>query len=319
MSPKKVLVTGGAGFIGSHLVDRLVELGYRVVVVDDLSTGRLHNINKAATFYHMSITDPDLEEVFLRERPQVVNHHAAQISVWESLKDPVRDAEVNVVGTLRLLENARRTGVEKFIYASTGGAIYGEPIYTPCDEVHPIRPLSPYGLSKYLGELYLELYHRLYRLNYTSLRYSNVYGPRQDPHGEAGVIAIFTQAMLDRKQPTIHGTGEQQRDFIYVSDVVEANILAMERGDNRVYNIGTGVATSVNRVFMLLRESLNFPWKPIHGPPRPGEVFSISLDITRARRELAWEPKVGLEEGLLLTVEYFKRGARLLSQPHEGG
>ena len=306
MTGKTVLVTGGAGFIGSHLVDRFLSLGHRVVVVDDLSTGRLQNLNRGATFYHTSITHSGLEEIFEREQPAIVNHHTAQASVSESVKDPVRDAEVNIQGTLRLTELSRRYGVERFIFSSSGGAIYGEPGYMPCDENHPVNPLSPYALSKHVAEEYLELYHHAYRLNYVTLRYGNVYGPRQDPHGEAGVIAIFAMAMLEGKQPRIYGTGEQERDFVYVDDVVDANILAME-GANGEFNIGTGRATSVNRIFELLKGIIKYKWSPAHGPGRPGEVFKISLDSSKFEKEFGWKPQVSLEEGLARTVEYFHK------------
>ena len=306
MSAKTVLVTGGAGFIGSHLVDRLLALGHKVIVVDDLSTGRLQNLNKGATFYHSSITYPSLEEIFEREQPAIVNHHAAQVSVSQSVKDPVKDAEVNIQGTLRLIELSRRYGVEKFIFSASGGTIYGEPQYTPCDEKHPISPFSPYGLSKRVAEEYLGLYHHNYRLNYVALRYSNVYGPRQDPHGEAGVVAIFTMAMLEGKQPRIYGTGEQERDFISVDDVVDANVLAMEAGQGE-YNIGTGQGTSVNRVFELLKGIIKYRWSPVYGPARPSEVFKISLDSSKFQKEFGWKPNVSLEEGMSRTVEYFRK------------
>ena len=300
---------GGAGFIGSHIVDRLLSLGYRVVVVDDLSTGRLHNLNKGAVFYHSSITKPGLEEVFERERPTLVNHHAAQISVFESVRDPLRDAEVNIQGTLRLIELSRRYGVEKFIFPSSGGSIYGEPENVPCAENHPINPLSPYALSKYVAEQYLELYHRTYRLDYVSLRYSNVYGPRQDPHGEAGVVAIFVMAMLEGKHPRIHGSGEQERDFVYVDDVVDANILAMEM-QHQEYNVGSGQGTSVNRIFETLKGITGYRWSPEYGPARPGEVFKISLDYSKLEKEFGWTPKVELEEGLGRTVEFFRSSVK---------
>ena len=309
MSGETVLVTGGAGFIGSHIVDRLLSLGYRVVVVDDLSTGRLHNLNKGAVFYHSSITKPGLEEVFERERPTLVNHHAAQISVFESVRDPLRDAEVNIQGTLRLIELSRRYGVEKFIFPSSGGSIYGEPENVPCAENHPINPLSPYALSKYVAEQYLELYHRTYRLDYVSLRYSNVYGPRQDPHGEAGVVAIFVMAMLEGKHPRIHGSGEQERDFVYVDDVVDANILAMEM-QHQEYNVGSGQGTSVNRIFETLKGITGYRWSPEYGPARPGEVFKISLDYSKLEKEFGWTPKVELEEGLGRTVEFFRSSVK---------
>ena len=315
MNGKTVLVTGGAGFIGSHLVDRLISLGHRVVVVDDLSTGRLRNQNKAATFYHTSVTHPGIEEIFEREQPQIVNHHAAQISVSESVKDPVRDADINIQGSLRLIELSRRYGVEKFVFASSGGTIYGDPQYMPCDEQHPINPLSPYALSKRVTEEYLKLYKLIYRLNYVTLRYGNVYGPRQDPHGEAGVVAIFSLAMLQAKQPRVYGTGEQERDFVYIDDVVDANILAIEGGQGE-YNIGTGQGTSVNRIFQLLKGITNYRWDPVHGPARPGEVFKVSLDSAKFGKELGWAPKYSIEDGLGNTVQYFRE---ILRSPSPSG
>ena len=302
---KTALVTGGAGFIGSHLVDRLLSLGYRVVTIDDLSTGKLKNLNPAATFHHTDITQPSVQEVFQREHPDLVFHLAAQVSTSQSTKDPIKDADINVLGTLQLLKAARHYGIEKLIYSSTGGALYGESETNPCTEQQPIAPLSPYGLSKYLAEQYLELYHQLYLLNYTSLRYGNVYGPRQDPHGEAGVVAIFTQAMLDGKQPQIFGDGRQERDFVYVDDVVEANICAIDRGDHGAFNIGTGNSTSVNRIFELLKGIISYKWSPTHLPHRVGDVYQISLDSNKAASELGWTPRVELERGLRQTVEYF--------------
>ena len=304
------LVTGGAGFIGSHLVDRLLEKGYRVVVIDDLSTGKLKNLNPRATFYHVDITSPSLQEVFHKESPDLVFHLAAQISVSESTKDPIKDSNINVTGTLRLLEAARRSGIEKFIYSSTGGALYGDPETNPCSEETPIVPLSPYGLSKYLAEKYVELYHRLYHLDYTILRYGNVYGPRQDPHGEAGVVAIFSQLMLEGKQPQIFGAGDQERDFVYVGDVVEANILAIQEGERDAFNIGTGQGTSVNRIFELLQSIIGYKWDAEHRPGRPGEVYKISLECSKAFRVLGWSPQVTLEEGLRNTVEFFRKPAK---------
>ena len=315
MRPQTVLVTGGAGFIGSHLVDRLLSLGHRVVVVDDLSTGKLHNLNKSATFYHCSVTYPGLEEIFQREQPAIVNHHAAQISVTQSVKDPVRDAEVNIQGTLRLIELARRNGVEKVIFPSSGGTVYGEPQYIPCDEKHPINPISPYALSKHVAEEYLQLYHHIYRLDYVTLRYGNVYGPRQDPHGEAGVIAIFAKAMLEGKQPRIYGTGEQERDFIYVDDVIDANILAMEQGHGE-YNVGTGQGTSVNSIFETIKGIIKYRWGPVYGPARLGEVFKIYLNSSSLGKQLEWAPRVSLEDGLTRTVEYFRKAAKTPS--HDG-
>lgn len=304
------LVTGGAGFIGSHLVDRLLSLGYQVSVVDDLSTGKLENLNPSASFHQLDLAEGSVEEVFRRERPQVVFHLAAQVSVTQSARDPVLDGKINVLGTLHLLEAARRHGVQKFIYASTGGALYGEPESNPCDEGHPVAPLSPYGLSKYLAEQYLALYQRLHQLNYTTLRYGNVYGPRQDPHGEAGVVAIFTQTMLEGKQPQIFGDGRQERDFVYVEDVIEANISALSRGAGGIFHIGTGQCTTINRIFELLQGIISYNGRPAYRSARSGDVYRISLDSRKAARELGWAPRVELEEGLRRTVEYFREGVR---------
>ena len=306
---KTALVTGGAGFIGSHLVDRLLELEYRVVVVDDLSAGKLKNLNPAASFHHNDITHSSISEVFQREQPDLVFHLAAQTSVSYSTREPVKDSETNVTGTLRMLEAARRHGVDKFIYSSTGGALYGDPQVDPCPDDHPVMPLSPYGISKYLGEQYVEFYQRMYRLNSTTLRYGNVYGPRQDPHGEAGVIAIFTQAMLEGKQPEIFGDGNQERDFVYVEDVVEANVLAIEGGNSLALNIGTGQKTSINQIFDLLKSIIGYRWEPLHGPARLGDVYQISLGSSMAERELGWTARVELDEGLRRTVDYFRNVA----------
>ena len=228
---KKALVTGGAGFIGSHLVDRLLELEYKVVVMDNLSTGKIKNLDSAAVFHHTDITQPAMDDIIQREQPDLVFHMAAQTSVSQSTKDPIKDVNANVLGTLRVIEASRRVGVEKIIYSCTGGALYGNPETIPCPDDTPIAPVSPYGMSKWVAEQYLNFYYRLYRLNFTSLRYGNVYGPRQDPYGEAGVVSIFTQAMLEGKQPQIFGDGAQERDLVAVSDVVDANIAAIYHGD----------------------------------------------------------------------------------------
>ena len=307
---KTALVTGGAGFIGSHLVDRLLEDGYRVVVVDNLSTGKLKNLNTSAIFHHMDITDPAMTEMFQREQPDLVFHLAAQASVSLSTQDPFRTCEINVLGTVRLLEAARRCGVEKFIFASSGGSLYGDPEVNPCGEDHPIAPVSPYGLSKYQGELQIELYRRLHMLRYTALRYGNVFGPRQDPQGEAGVIAIFSQAMLEKRQPRIFGDGEQSRDFVYVDDVVEANMSAISGGDSMALNIGAGQGTSINAVYSLLQGITGHQWPAETGPARPGDVYRIYLDCSKAARELDWKPQATLEEGLIRTVESIRASIR---------
>lgn len=304
----KILVTGGAGFIGSHVVDALIEKGHEVAVVDDLSTGKREHLNPRARFYHLDIRDAkSLEDVFATERLEIVNHQAARANVRESMERPVLYAEVNVIGSLNLLELSREYKVKKFIYASTGGAVYGEPEHLPADEAHPINPLDPYGASKHFVEHYLHLYGVNYGLHYTILRYPNVYGPRQDPYGEAGVVAIFTGQMLRGEQAVINGSGEQERDFVYVGDIVEANLLALDKGDGRLYNLGWGFGTSVNEIFAQLKELTGYSLDPVHGPPIQGEVFKIYLDATEARHELGWVPRVGLEEGLRMTVEYFER------------
>ncbi len=303
---RAALVTGGAGFIGSHMVDRLLEEGFRVVIVDDLSSGKLKNVNHHAAFHHMSITQPALLDVFNREKPDLVFHFAAQSSVARSTRDPILDSEINVLGTLRLLEAARRAGVEKIIYSCTGGALYGDPRTVPCPDDTPPVPVSPYGMSKFVAEQYLEFYRRQYRVNFTSLRYGNVYGPRQDPTGEAGVIAIFIEAMLRGQRPQIFGDGGQERDFVAVADVVEANLAAIDRGDGKAMNIATSELTSVNRIFELLKEITGFRWDASHAPARAGDVYRISLDCSVAAAELGWKPRTSLADGLAQTVEHIK-------------
>ncbi len=308
----KILVTGGAGFIGSHVVDAYLARGHEVVVVDDLSSGKRENVNPSAKFYELSILDEALRDVFRAERPQVVNHHAAQISVSRSVEDPVFDARVNVIGSLRLLECCLEFGTERFLFASTGGALYGDPEYLPCDENHPIAPLSPYGTAKFTFEKYLDAYRRTRGLRFACLRYANVYGPRQDPHGEAGVVAIFSRRMLDDKDVIIYGDGTQTRDFLYVGDVVQANVKLLEpdmddalaRG--LTVNLGTGVETSVNEVFRHLADSLGYARQPLHKPARPGEVYRIALDAARAAETIGWKPEVPIREGLKLTATWFR-------------
>jgi len=301
----KILVTGGAGFIGSHVVDAYVEQGHDVAVIDDLSTGKRENVHPRARLYPLDIRDQKLEEVFAAEKPDVVNHHAAKASVRESMVNPLLYADVNVLGSLNLLELSRKYEVKKFIYISTGGAVYGEPEYLPADEAHPIRPLDPYGASKAAFEHYLPLYQANHGISFTVLRYANVYGPRQDPFGEAGVIAIFSGQMLRGEQAVINGSGEQERDFVYVGDVAQANILALDRGDGGIYNIGTGVGTSINEIFSRLKAATDYERQAVHGPPKAGEVFKVYLNVDKVRRELGWQPVTSLDEGLRLTVEYF--------------
>ena len=301
VSPRTVLVTGGAGFIGSHLVDKLIEFGHRVIVVDDLSTGRLLNVNKRAFFHHASITSPIVEEIIARERPHVVSHHAGQSNLSLSVRDPVKDASINIEGSVRLIEACRHHGVGLVIYGSSA-SVYGEPQYTPCDEGHPIEPISPFGLSNYVVEEYLRLYNLLHRLDYRVLRYANVYGPCRNLHEESGIIASFTSSMMQGKQPRIFGTGEHERDFVYIDDVVDAHMRAMERGTVGAYNVGTGNSISVNGVFQLMKEVMGYRWTPTYAPQRPGDISRISLNPAKAAQELGWHPTVDLEEGIRRTV-----------------
>lgn len=302
----RILVTGGAGFIASHVVDLLISGGHDVIVVDNLSSGRKSNLNPQARFYQMDIRDPDLLKVFEAERPQIVDHHAAQVDVRYSVADPMFDADVNIRGSINLLEAARKTGVQRMIYISSGGAVYGEPQYLPCDEEHPIEALSPYGVSKHTVEHYLFLYRAVHGLDYSVLRYANVYGPRQNPDGEAGVVAIFCGRMLRRAPVTINGTGDQQRDFIYVSDCAHANLLAIQAEASGVFNIGTGIGTSINQVYRQLKQITNYPLEAAYTAAKLGEAFKIYLDASRAKQVLGWEPEVSLEAGLAETAAYFR-------------
>lgn len=303
----RVLVTGGAGFIGSHVVDACLEAGHEVAVVDDLSTGKTANLDAAAAFYQVDIRDePALARVFAECKPEAICHLAAKANVRESMEKPVLYAEVNIIGSLHLLELARKHSTRKIVYASTGGAVYGEPQYLPVDEDHPINPLDPYGASKHHVEHYLSLYRANYDLDYTVLRFPNVYGPRQDPFGEAGVVAIWANQMLAGETPQINGTGDQARDFCYVGDIARANVLALETGSGGVYNLGMGVGTSINEVFALLKEATGYPGEGVHAPAKLGEVFCIYLDASAAARDLGWQPEVSLAEGLCRTVDYFR-------------
>lgn len=305
----KVLVTGGAGFIGSNVVDKLINRDHEVVIIDDLSTGRLENLNERARFYKVDICSPELEGIFRKEMPDIVNHHAAQIDVRRSLDNPILDAQINIMGSLNLLGCCQKYGAKKVIYASTGGAIYGEPESLPASEDYSVKPLTPYGVNKYIVEKYLALYRQNYNLDHTILRYGNVYGPRQDPRGEAGVVAIFIEGMLRGKRPIVFGDGEQTRDFVYVDDVVNANLLAMNDGNGGIFNIGTGQPTSVNELFKLLKEILKYNSQPLYGNERPGEIRNIYLDITRAQRNIGWRPEVGLKEGLVRTIRWLSERA----------
>lgn len=309
----KILVTGGAGFIGSHVVDLFVSNGYEVVIVDDLSTGRASNLNPAAKFYQMDIRDPKLREVFEGERPDFISHHAAQMDVRRSVAQPLFDADVNILGSINLIECAKEFNIKHFVYISTGGAVYGEPETLPCDEMHPINPICQYGASKHTVEHYLYMYNVNYGLQYTVLRYPNVFGPRQDPHGEAGVVAIFTGKMLDNEPVTIYGDGEQTRDFVFVRDCARANLLAVSVDHAPgIYNIGWGRPTSINEIFTNLAKITSYTHPVSYGPAKVGETRHIYLDASKANRDLGWSATLSLEEGLRETVEYFRTSERVI-------
>ncbi len=301
-----VLVTGGAGFIGSHLVDAYLAQGHEVAVIDNLSSGRRENVNPAARFYQADIGDPAVDEILARERPQLVNHHAAQIDVRRSVADPEQDIQSNITGLVRLISSCVEHRAESFVFASTGGAIYGEPESNPVAESAPVRPLSPYGIDKHTGELYLRYFEATRGLKVRILRYANVYGPRQDPHGEAGVVAIFINAMLDHHRPQIFGDGTQQRDFVYVGDVVRASLAAPNAPNSDPINIGTGVLTSINELYHALCDATGFREPPIYQDSRRGEVLSIALDRAHAYERLGWSPQMGLSEGLQHTVDHLR-------------
>lgn len=301
----KILVTGGAGFIGSHVVDRYLNEGHDVAVIDNLSTGFRSNVNPRARFYEADICNVGaINDIFERERPEIVNHHAAQMDVRRSVEDPVFDASSNIIGSLNVILASVKHNVRKFIYISTGGAVYGEPKYLPVDENHPINPESQYGISKHTVEHYLYLYQVHSGLAYTILRYPNVYGPRQNPKGEAGVIAIFIGQMLEGTAPSIYGNGEQVRDYVHVDDVVRANILALNKGDNETFNLGSGTGTTVNRLYSLLADLLSFRQRPNYSAPRIGEIHRIYLNADKAYRQLGWKCEIAIEKGLGLTLEW---------------
>jgi UDP-glucose 4-epimerase len=306
----RVLLTGGAGFIGSHVADQLLACGHEVAIVDNLSTGKRENVPEYTLFYELDIRSGCVE-AFEEFEPEALCHQAAQMDVRRSLREPTFDADVNVLGTLRLLENCVRHDVKKVVFASTGGAVYGEQREFPAPEEHPLYPVSPYGVSKLTGERYLHYYHVQYGLSYLALRYANVYGPRQDPHGEAGVVAIFCGNLVDGRGSTINGTGEQTRDYVYVEDVAQANVLALEgEAPSGAYNIGTGIETSVNELYDILRKASGKDLPPAHGPAKPGEQLRSSVDPTAAGRALNWRPKTDLATGLEKTLRFFEEALK---------
>ncbi len=302
----KVLVTGGAGFIGSHLVDRLVQEGNQVIVMDNLSTGKRQQVNKRATFYKMDIRNERIERVFRNERPLILVHLAAQMNVRYSTENPSFDADVNILGTLNLLEHAVKNGVRKVSFASSGGAIYGEQEVFPAPESHRTDPLSPYGISKLAGEKYLAYYEKEMGLRSVSLRFANVYGPRQEPEGEAGVVAIFSKLMLDGGQPIVNGTGKQTRDFIYVDDVVESIMTTLGEDIQGAYNVGTGQESTVNECYAIIKTLTNSSCKELFGAAKKGEQFRSVLDIRKLQEQFGWEPQISLSDGLKSTVEFFR-------------
>jgi len=306
----KILITGGAGFIASHIAERYIELGHEVVIVDNLVTGKRENLPLKAIFYEVDICDSKLSKIFEKEKPDIVNHHAAQMDVRKSVDDPIYDATVNVLGGLNVMQNCVKHDVQKVIFASTGGAIYGEQDYFPADENHALRPLSPYGITKLTTEKYLYFYQQSYGLKYTILRYANVYGPRQNPHGEAGVVAIFSTKILKGEQPVINGDGKQTRDYIYVGDVVKAGEIALNSADNKIYNIGTGFETDVNVLFNKIKEAMGKDVPEVHGPAKAGEQLRSVLDASLIQKEQGWKPNVSLDNGLKMTVEFFQNKFR---------
>ena len=306
----KILVTGGAGFIASHVADAYLKLGHKVTVLDNLSGGKRSNVPPKAKFVKMDIRDrKKVFALFKKERFEVVNSHAAQMSVPDSVKDPLFDAEVNVLGVLGLMEAGRRNGLRKFIHVSSGGTVYGAPRKLPCTEDYPILPESPYGITKAVGEDYLRFMAIESGLDWTVLRYSNVYGPRQVPHGEAGVVSIFINRLLKGEPCTIFGDGSIIRDYVFVGDVARANVLALKKGSRRAYNIGTNRPTNVRQLYASIIKAMGLKVKPVFGPPRAGDLKANYLSYARARRELGWSPKVGLDEGIAKTVEFFRSKA----------
>lgn len=305
----RILVTGGAGFIGSQIVDGYLQQGHKVTIIDNLSTGKEKNINPNAIFFNIDICAEKIDTIFAEGKFDIVNHHAAQIDVRKSVADPLFDTQVNILGSLNLLQNCVKYGVKKFILASTGGAIYGEQEEFPAKESHPTNPLSPYGIAKLACEHYLSFYKNTYGLNSTILRYANVYGPRQDPHGEAGVVAIFTQKLLKDEQPVINGDGMQTRDFVYVGDVVRANILAVSYNDGGIFNIGTAKEITIKELFKHLSAIVGINVEGKYGPAKSGEQKRSVIDFNKANKILGWSPRISIEEGLKNTVEYFKRSS----------
>ncbi len=306
----RVLVTGGAGFIGSHISDALVENGHEVHVLDDLSSGRRENVPDGAALHVMDVRSPDAAELLRATRFDVLVHHAAQMDVRRSVSDPRYDADVNIGGLINLLEAGRKGGLGRVVFASTGGAIYGEPEYVPQDESHTLKPLSPYGIAKLSCEKYLFFYAEQYGISYVALRYGNVYGPRQNPHGEAGVIAIFAERLLAGQQAVINGDGLQTRDYVFVGDVVAANLAAMDYGESGIFNVGTGVETDVNTLYRTLRDFVDPDTEEVHVDGKPGEQKRSVLCYKHTKSVLGWSPSVNMQDGLRTTFDWFRQRQR---------
>lgn len=303
---QKILVTGGAGFVGSHLAEKLISLGHEVHILDDLSTGNVKNVPSKAQFHQADIRDINfLTKLFIKERFETVYHQAAQMSVLRSVKRPIMDADINIVGTLTLLDVGKKTSLKKVIFASSGGVIYGNPSNIPQDEDQPLEPISPYGISKLACERYLKYYWENEGVAFLALRYANIYGPRQCPKSGAGVIGIFLDKILNGEQPIIYGSGNKTRDFIYISDIIDANIAALNYQGVGAFNVGTGIETNVNTIFHLIRSHLNIDIPEIHSGEEQGEQLRSVLDITKAKKHLGWKPKVDFADGLKTTIDWY--------------
>lgn len=306
LASMRILITGGAGFIASHIQDAYLAAGHTVAILDNLATGNKANVAPASKFYQLDIRESAVESILEEFRPEVLSHHAAQMDVRRSVSEPIYDCEVNGIGTLNLMEAARKHGVKKVVFASSGGAIYGEQESYPADESHSTQPASPYGITKLLGEKYLHFYQETYGIDAVALRYANVYGPRQNPHGEAGVVAIFATKLLKGEIPVINGDGLQTRDYVFVEDVVQANLLALKPGVRGVYNVGTAVETDVVAIYQHLAAAAGVKAAASHGPAKPGEQRRSVIAYGKIQKELGWSPKFSLAEGLKKTVEYFR-------------
>lgn len=306
----KILITGGAGFIGSHIADACLKAGYRTHIVDNLSTGNIANVPHDAIFHQLDIRNDAIERLWKQEKFNILIHAAAQMNVRKSVEDPFTDADINILGTLKLLEAGRHNGLDQVIFSSTGGAIYGEPHYAPQDEEHPVNPVSPYGITKRSVEYYLHYYTTEFGILSTSLRYANVYGPRQNSKGEAGVVAIFTEQLLKGEQCVINGDGSQTRDYIYVDDVVQANMKALKAKTSEIYNVGTGVETDVNELYKFLKEEIGSEAEPHHGEEMPGEQQRSVVGATKLKKQFGWNQEYDLKKGLKETVSWFKSRQR---------